>query len=72
MIPASFQVLEKQTELSASRTRELIAAADLEKAMVDLWVVTGTILDQYNVTLSDRVNSRDKEGYAPLDLKGAK
>ena len=68
----SFQVLEKQTELSASRTRELIAAADLEKAMVDLWVVTGTILDQYNVTLSDRVNSRDKEGYAPLDLKGAK
>ncbi|MCB1229509.1 MAG: TolC family protein [Verrucomicrobiae bacterium] len=65
----SFQVLEKQTDLSASRTRELIAAADLQKAIVDLWVVTGTVLDQYNVSVADRVGSADKEGYLPLELK---
>ncbi|MCB1090480.1 MAG: TolC family protein, partial [Verrucomicrobiae bacterium] len=65
----SFHVLEKQTDLSASRTRELIASADLQKAIVDLWVVTGTVLDQYKVSVSDRVESPDQQGYVPLELK---
>ncbi len=49
----SFQVLEKQTDLSASRTRELVAAADLERALVDVWIVTGVLLDKYNVKVND-------------------
>lgn len=64
----SFQVLEKQTDLSASRTRELIAAADLQKAIVDLWVVTGTVLDQYKVAVSGREGIADKDGYVPLEV----
>ncbi len=64
----SFQVLEKQTDLSASRTRELIAAADLQKAIVDLWVVTGTVLQRYNVSVGDE-SAPDRDGYVPLELK---
>jgi len=48
----SFHVLEKQTDLFAARTRELIAGADLESSVVDLWVVTGTLLDRYGVEVA--------------------
>lgn len=65
----SFQVLEKQTDLSAARTRELVAAADLERALVDTWVVTGTLLDRYSVDVVDESPSQTPDSTNNGEIK---
>ncbi len=69
----SFQVLEKQTDLFAARTRELIAGADLQRSIVDLWVVTGTLLEKHNVEVigeslqTERSSPRHDDGEIEVD-----
>jgi outer membrane protein TolC len=47
----SFNVLEAQKDLASASTRELAAKADLNKSLVELWLVTGTLLQRHNIAL---------------------
>lgn len=47
----SFNILEAQKDLAAASTREMAAKADLNKSLVDLWLVTGMILQKQNIVL---------------------
>lgn len=49
----SFNILEAQKDLASASSRELAARADLNKAVVDLWLATGTLLSRLNIVLED-------------------
>jgi outer membrane protein TolC len=43
---STFDVIEQQRKLYDAKSRELAAIADLNKAITQLWLVTGTVLDK--------------------------
>jgi outer membrane protein TolC len=47
---SSFDVIEQQRRLYDSRSRELAALAELNKAITQLWLVTGTIFEKTGIT----------------------
>ncbi len=47
----SFQILAAQEDLATAQTRELAAQADLNKATIDLWLASGTLLKELDVNL---------------------
>ncbi|RBP45387.1 outer membrane protein TolC [Roseimicrobium gellanilyticum] len=59
-VSTSYQVLQYQEEYSQTRSRELAALADLNKDQVDLWLVTGQMLEKQGIV----VESDDKEARA--------
>ena len=50
---SSFDTIEQQRRLSDARSRELGARADLNKSIVNLWLVTGTILEKMGIEAVD-------------------
>lgn len=48
----SFQILQAQDSLSDARTRQLAALVDLKKAVVEVDVVSGRLLNQFGLSLS--------------------
>lgn len=63
-VTTSFEVLQLQKDYSQARSREFAALADLNKALVDLHLATGTLLqDQGIEVVSDATRSRQR--YAP-------
>lgn len=48
-VTTSYQVLEYQKEYSQTRSRELAALADLNKDQLDLWLVTGQLLERQGI-----------------------
>lgn len=59
-VSTSYQVLQYQKEYSQTRSRELAALADLNKDQVDLWLVTGQMLERQGIV----VEGDDKESRA--------
>ena len=47
----TFQLIETQRRLYEARSRELGARADLNKAISQLWLATGTILEETGITV---------------------
>lgn len=52
-VGTSFEVLERQNELSQARTRELSAITDLNKSLAQLQIATGTILRKQGIVLEN-------------------
>ncbi|MCX8496462.1 MAG: TolC family protein [Akkermansiaceae bacterium] len=50
-VTTSFEVLQLQKDFARARSREYAALADLNKDVVDLQLVTGTLLDQQGVIM---------------------
>jgi outer membrane protein TolC len=55
-VSTTYQVLQYQNEYSQTRSRELAALADLNKDQVDLWLVTGSLLQNQGIELKDIVD----------------
>lgn len=56
-VSTTYQVLQYQNEYSQSRSRELAALADLNKDIVDLWLVTGLLLEKRGIVVADVADS---------------
>jgi outer membrane protein TolC len=66
-VTTSFEVLQLQKEYSQARSREFAALADLNKAIVDLQLATGTLLAQQGVELvSDADETRRRYAEVPV------
>lgn len=52
-VSTSYQVLQYQEEYSQTRSRELAALADLNKDQVDLWLVTGEMLEKQGIIVEE-------------------
>ncbi len=50
-VGVNLQVLEAQRDLYAAKSRHLAAIADYRKALVDLWLTSGQLLDRNQVVL---------------------
>ena len=49
-VGTSFEVLQLQKEYSLARNREIAALTDLNKDIVDLYLVTGQLLEKMNIS----------------------
>jgi outer membrane protein TolC len=56
-VSTSYQVLQYQKEYSQTRSRELAALADLNKDQVDLWLVTGQLLERRGIIVETDADS---------------
>jgi outer membrane protein TolC len=56
---SSFDLIEQQRKLYDARSRELSARADLNRAVISLWVATGTVLENTGVTVASGKKKRD-------------
>ncbi len=50
---SNFDLIEQQRRLYEARTRELNAIAELNKSITQLWLSTGTVLENLNITIGD-------------------
>ena len=48
---SNFDLIEQQRKLYEARTRELGAVAELNKSITQLWLATGTVLENLNITI---------------------
>ncbi|HEX8295881.1 MAG TPA: TolC family protein [Chthoniobacteraceae bacterium] len=51
---SSFDIIETQRKLYEARSRELAAVAELNKSVTQLWLATGTILEQNGIFFDER------------------
>ena len=56
-VGVSFNILEAQKDLASAHSRELAARADLNKALVDLWLANGTLLSRQGIVLEEVENA---------------
>lgn len=56
-IISSFDVIEFQRRLYDAKSRELAARADLNKAITQLWLATGAMLDEAGIRFKDQSRS---------------
>lgn len=59
-VSTTYQVLQYQNEYSQTRSRELAALADLNKNQIDLWLVTGLLLEKRGIEF-DEVKDPEQE-----------
>lgn len=57
---SSFDLIDAQKRLYDARSRELDARASLSKFIVQLWAVTGTLLQERNITVVDNEKDRGR------------
>ena len=50
---SSFDIIEQQRKFYDARSRELAAGADLNKAITQLWLVTGTVLQRAGIEVRE-------------------
>ena len=55
---SSFELIDQQRRLYVARSQELRYQAALNKAITELWLATGTVLDQLGVIYEDTVDER--------------
>ncbi len=48
---SNWDLIEQQRRLYDARTRELLAVSDLNKSITQLWLATGTVLENLNITI---------------------
>jgi len=56
---SSFDLIEQQRKLYDARSRELAARADLNKAIVNIWQATGTVLENTGVSIAKPAHRKD-------------
>jgi len=66
-VMSSFEVLQLQEEFSQSRSREYAVLADLNKDIVDLYLATGTLLEQQSVMVDSKAETT-RQQYAPVPV----
>lgn len=64
---SSFDLIEQQRKLYDAKSRELGARAELDRAIVALWLATGTVLDNTGVTIV----KPNRRGELPTASKGS-
>jgi outer membrane protein TolC len=64
---SSFDLIEQQRKLYDAKSRELGARAELDRAIVGLWLATGTVLENTGVTIV----KPSRRGQLPTASKGA-
>lgn len=52
-LTTSYQVLVYQKEYSQTRSREVAALVDLNKGLVDLWLITSQLLERRSIVVAD-------------------
>ncbi len=62
---SNFDLIEQQRKLYEARTRELSAIFDLNKSITQLWLATGTVLENLGITFADAPSSKPKSAPAP-------
>lgn len=62
---SNFDLIEQQRRLYDARTRELAAVAELNKSITQLWLSTGTVMENLNITL----DTPDRNGKAVQKVK---
>jgi outer membrane protein TolC len=72
---SSFDLIEQQRKLYDARSRELAARADLNKAIVNIWQATGTVLENTGVSITKKnrryaLPDATKPGPFPATLRG--
>lgn len=55
-LTTSYRVLEYQKEYSQTRSREVAALADLNKGIVDLWLMTSQVLSRRSIVVEGATN----------------
>lgn len=50
---SSFDIIEQQRRLYDAKSRELAAQAELNKSITQLWLATGTVLDQMGIRVAE-------------------
>jgi len=61
----NFDLIEQQRRLYEARTRELSAVFDLNKSITQLWLATGTVLENLGITFADDTTAKPKPAPAP-------
>ena len=61
----NFDLIEQQRRLYEARTRELSAVFDLNKSITQLWLSTGTVLENLGITFADDTTAKPKPAPAP-------
>ena len=61
----NFDLIEQQRRLYEARTRELSAVFDLNKSITQLWLATGTVLENLGITFADDTTTKPKPAPAP-------
>ncbi len=62
---SAFDVIDQQRKLYDAKSREIAAIGELSKAVTQLWLVTGTVLDRQGITFRD---VEDKITTTPLGV----
>lgn len=52
-VGVSSEILDAQRDVAGAESRELAARADLNKSLIDLWLSTGTLLQQFGIILEE-------------------
>jgi hypothetical protein len=50
---SSFELIETQKRLYDARTRDIESRNALDKAVIQLWISTGTLLEERGVSVAD-------------------
>ena len=65
----NFDLIEQQRRLYEARTRELSAVFDLNKSITQLWLATGTVLENLGITFVDDKAAKPKAAPGPPPAK---
>ncbi len=68
----NFDLIEQQRRLYEARTRELSAVFDLNKSITQLWLATGTVLENLGITFADVPAVKPKPAPAPTPAPAKK
>jgi outer membrane protein TolC len=58
---SNFDLIEQQRRLYEARTRELAAIAELNKSIAQLWLSTGTVLENLNISIGGPADGKTVE-----------
>lgn len=58
---SNFDLIEQQRRLYDARTRELLAKAELNRSITQLWLATGTVLENLGITFAEEAKANAKK-----------
>jgi outer membrane protein len=58
---SNFDLIEQQRRLYDARTRELLAKAELNRSITQLWLATGTVLENLGITFAEEAKANGKK-----------
>jgi outer membrane protein len=67
---SNFDLIEQQRRAYEARTRELAAVAELNRSITQLWLATGTVLENLNISIGDVEAGRKPVKARPVSTSG--